>query len=233
MTLTDRRLQLLKNIARLRRAQRRAPGISEIAAVRAALEADLGETISQRLAARFLGVSHTALSRWIKAGDLPLVENPRGRQEVPVGPLLELHDAVNLERRKHPHRRHVLEPALTRGRRRALRMQPVELVRDTSERPGGHSRADRRSLAYHRAIAERLRKPMVAEALHRVWKWCEQGKMDPRYAQQWEEILRRPLPEIKRIIGEDTPRARALRQSSPFAGMLSEPERRRLLEAIH
>lgn len=232
VTLTDRKLQLLENIVRLRQAQRRSPGDAEIAAVRSSLEEELGETVSQRLAARFLGISHAALSRWIKAGDLPLVQNPQGRQQIPVAPLLELHDAVNRERTKHPRWRHVLEPALTRGRRRAQRMQPAELVGVAPERAGGHNRADRRSLAYHRALAPRLSRSMVAEALHRVWKWRDQGKLDPRYAQQWEEVLHRPLPEIKRLIGEDSPRARDLRQNSPFAGMLSEPERHKLLEAI-
>lgn len=73
---------------------------------------------------------------------------------------------------------------------------------------------------------------MIDDALRRVWKWRDQGKLDPRYAAQWEEILRRPVPEVRRAISEDTPVARDLRQNSPFAGMLSEPERRRIVEQI-
>jgi hypothetical protein len=62
--------------------------------------------------------------------------------------------------------------------------------------------------------------------------WLDQGKIDPRYAQQWDEVLRRPVTEVRRAISEDTPQMRDLRQNSPFAGMLSEPERRKIVEEI-
>ena len=42
----------------------------------------------------------------------------------------------------------------------------------------------------------------------------------------------RPLPEIRWVLANDTRRGRDLSQNSPFAGMLIEPERRRLLEEI-
>jgi hypothetical protein len=71
---------------------------------------------------------------------------------------------------------------------------------------------------------------MANEALHRVWKWRDAGRLDPRYAEEWEMILRRPLDEIRQAIVDDSPRARDLRQNSPFAGMLSEAERRQLLK---
>ena len=46
---------------------------------------------------------------------------------------------------------------------------------------GGHSRitAQLRS-AYNRQ--------MIDEALHRVWKWRAEGKLDPRYADEWERV---------------------------------------------
>jgi hypothetical protein len=55
------------------------PGNRDIVAVRTALEKELGETVSNRLAASLLGVSHTALARWIKAGDLATVYNAHAR----------------------------------------------------------------------------------------------------------------------------------------------------------
>ncbi len=73
---------------------------------------------------------------------------------------------------------------------------------------------------------------MVDDALHTVWKWRDQGRMDPRYVRQWEQLLQRPVPEIKRVIGADTAKARDLRQNSPFAGMLSTPERKKILAGI-
>lgn len=231
MNSAERKLKRLGQVARLRRAQRHAPRERDIASVRADLEAELGETVSQRLAARFLGVSHTAVQRWIKAGDLPLVYNPRGRQQVPVAALLDLHERVERERlRGHRRRRH-LEPVLVEGRERAKRIQATDLGAGTAGEDG-HGRADRRALAYHRAVAKLLDRRMIDEALHRVWKWRDEGKLDRRYADQWERILQLPVADVRRTLVTDDARGRALRQSSPFAGMLSEPERRRILELI-
>jgi hypothetical protein len=235
MAATDRRKRLFENIVRLRRAERDAPASRDIVAVRTALEEELGETVSRRLAASLLGVSHTALSRWIKAGDLPVVYNAKGRDQLPVAALLDLYEAVNRERGGGRRRRHVLEPTMSRGRARARSMNTKDLVSEgatNANTSSGHRRADLRSLAYHRALAPRLRRPMVDDALHRVWKWRDQGKVDERYAQQWEEILRRPVVEVRRIISEDSSFARDLRQNSPFAGMLSEAERRKIVEEI-
>lgn len=73
---------------------------------------------------------------------------------------------------------------------------------------------------------------MIDDALHLVWKWRDQGKLGARYAERWEEILRRPVAEVRRAITEDSPPGRDLRQNSPFAGMLSEAERRKILEEL-
>jgi hypothetical protein len=235
MAATDRRKCLFHNIIRLRRAERDAPASRDIVAVRTALEEELGETVSRRLAASLLGVSHTALARWIKAGDLPLVYNTQGRDQVPVATLLDLYERVDSERGSGRRRRHVLEPTMSEGRARANAMNTKDLVSGSSTGPdesAGHRRADLRALAYHRALAPRLRRPMLDDALHRVWMWRDQGKVDERYAQQWEEVLRRPVVEVRRIIGEDAPSARDLRQNSPFAGMLSEAERRKIVDEI-
>lgn len=233
MNSTERKLRRLGQVARLRRAQRHAPRDPDIARVRAELEAELGETVSQRLAARLLGVSHTALQRWIKAGDLPLVYNSSGRREVPVAALLELHEGVQRERSRGHRRRRHLEPVLVEGRERAGRITAAELGVGDGVGADGHARADRRALAYHRAVAKRLNRQMIDEALHRVWKWRAEGKLDPRYADEWERLLRLPVADVRRTLTGDSAHARDLRQNSPFAGMLSEPERRRILELIH
>jgi hypothetical protein len=232
MGVIDRKTQLFENIVRLRRAGREAPESRDIAAVRRALEYELGESVSRRLAASLLGVSHTALARWTERGDVPTVLGAHGRNEIPVAALLELYEAVQDERKAGRRQRHVLEPTMQEQHRRAGRLHAAALIADSDPREGGHGRAERRSLAYHRALAKRLRRPMVDEARQTAWKWREQGKLDPRYAEQWEALLRAPLPEIRRAIAADTPSARDLRQTSPFAGMLSEPERRRILEEI-
>lgn len=230
VAVVARKKELFQNIVRLRRAGREAPHSRDIAAVRSALEDELGATVSRRMAADLLGVSHTALARWVKGGDLPVLYTPTGRREVPVTPLLELHEAVERQREAGRRTRHLLEPSMTEGRSRARQLRVDDLVPSGDTDP--HRRAELRSLAYHRALAKRLRRPMIDEARQVLWKWRDQGKIDSRYAEQWEELLRRPVAEVRRILGTDTQSARELRQNSPFAGMLSEPERRRVMQEV-
>ncbi|HEY2140554.1 MAG TPA: hypothetical protein VGG98_00665 [Solirubrobacteraceae bacterium] len=226
MGVVERRQELFENIVRLRRAGREVPDSPDIAAVRVTLERELGETMSRRLAARVLGVSHTALDRWVAEGDLPLVYSPNGRLEVPVSALLDLYETVERERGDSP-RRYVLAPAMARQRDAARRMR-VDLNGDGEW--SGHDRARTRGLAYHRAVARRLRKPMVQEARHVLFRWREQGRIDKRYAERWERILDQPVSEIRKALGDESQEADDLRQNSPFAGLLSEPERRRLMQ---
>jgi len=88
------------------------------------------------------------------------------------------------------------------------------------------------------ARAEQLRcvardEQIVRDARSRLTRWRSQGKIDPRYARAWEEILAMTPAQIAQTIAADTPRMRDLRQNSPFAGALNEPERRRVLAAVH
>jgi hypothetical protein len=193
------------------------------------LERELGETVSRRLAARLLGVSHTALDRWIKAGDLPIVYSSKGRAEVPVPALLDLYDAVESDREDGP-RRYPLTPTMRRNREAARELRVDRPAYDGE--PGGYDRARARSLAYHRAVARRLRRSMVDEARHVLFRWRDQERIDPHYFDRWERLLERPLPEIRRALVEETQEAADLRQNSPFAGVLSEPERRRILREV-
>ena len=205
----------------------------DIVTVRSHLERELGGSVSRSLAARLLGVSHTALQKWIDAGDVPVVITPSGRKEVPVAALVDLYEAISSERESGRRRLHVMEPAMAGARARAEALKPRNLIHGDLDVSDPHDRAERRNRAYHAAIARHLRKRTVERALHQLWRWYEEGNIDPRYADAWEDVLRRPLPEIKKVLTEDSQRARDLRQNSPFAGALSEPERRKILEEIH
>jgi hypothetical protein len=227
MGVVDRKQELFENIVRLRRAGREAPGSSDISFVRSTLERELGETVSRRLAARMLGVSHTALERWIKAGDLPVVYSAKGRVEIPVPALLDLYESVEAGRAEGP-RRYVLTATMARQREAARRLR----TEGSSHGETPHDRARARSLAYHRAVAQRLRKPMVEEARHVLLRWRRQRRIDERYAYRWEQLLEQPIPEIRRAIVDETSDADDLRQNSPFAGVLSEPERLRILHEV-
>lgn len=197
--------------------------------MRLALEQELGPTMSRRLAARLLGVSHTALERWIKTGDVPVVLSPAGRSEIPVPALLELHEATSKDRAAGTVR-YSLAPTMKRQHDAARRLY---LSPQKDPLPGSdHDRAGARGLAYHRAVAVRLRKPMVAEARHVLFRWRAQGRIDPRYADKWNELLAMPLPVIRSAITAPGSDADDLRQNSPFAGLLSEPERRRILSEV-
>lgn len=229
MGVVDRKQELFENIVRLRRAGRETTGNRDIAAVRTALERELGETVSRRLAARILGVSHTALDRWIKAGDLPVVYSSKGRVEMPVPALLDLYEAVAADRAAG-RGRYVLTPTMERQRDAAQRLR-VDDRKNSGER-SPHDRPRARALAYHRAVARRLRKPMVEEARHVLFRWREQGRIDQLYAARWEHLLAQPVPAIRRAMVDETQEADDLRQNSPFAGLLSEPERRRIVREV-
>jgi hypothetical protein len=230
MGVVDRKQELFGNIARLRRVAREVPWSRDLAEVRIALERELGETVSRRLAARVLGVSHSALDRWIEAGDLAVVYTPEGRLEVPVPELLDLCEAVDAEKAAGGGGRFVLTATMER-RRDAARGMRIDDSHE-GEELRGHDRARARSLAYHRVVAGRLSAPIVQEARHVLLRWREQGSIDPRYADRWEQLLSGSVPEIRRRLVEVSPDADDLRQSSPFAGMLSEPERRRIVSEV-
>jgi hypothetical protein len=227
MSIVERKQELFENVARLRRLSRRLPGNEDLATVRAALEKELGPTVSQRMAARILGVSHVALRRWIDSGDLPLVYTTEGRREVPVPALLRLRDGMEAGQSRAG--RYVMAPTL-KGQRKAAEALRIGQTPGRSQDP--HDRARARSLAYHRALARKLRRPMVEEAKHVLFTWRQAGKISSGYADRWQELLDQPVATIRRAIVEKSPDADDLRQNSPFAGQLSEAERRRIVREV-
>jgi len=229
MAIVDRKQQLFQNVARLRRIGRLMPENEDLAAVRLDLERELGETVSRRLAARLLGVSHTALEPWIKRGDVPLVFTPAGRQEVPVTALLELYETV---------RGSDADASLHHPLAAALRSQQDAAARLSLDWPrhdhagGSEDRTHQRGLAYHQAVAARLRKQTIADARYVLYRWRAQGRIDPFYAVRWDCILAMPLKGIREALTALGADADDLRQNSPFAGVLTEPERRRILAEV-
>jgi hypothetical protein len=226
----ERQEELFENVIRLRRAERASPNNRELGAVRLSLENMLGETVTVSFAAQILGVSHTALSRWIDRGDIAAVIDVDGRKAVPVSLLAGLFEAV--ERERAAGRTHVLESVVREGLKRA-ELLPVGSLRADGEAGEDAGRASElRGLAYHRAIARRLDRRTANLALALVRSWRDAGSIDSRYADSWEHILEGPLPGIRKTLEGDDPRSRDLRQNSPFAGLLSEAERQRIVAEI-
>jgi hypothetical protein len=176
-----------------------------------------------------LGVSHTALNNWIASGDVPAVFSKQGRKEVPIPPLLDLEERVTDERRSGRRKLHTLEPIMVEARRRAKQVRAPTPGTNSSRHSRAHRTAELRGLAYHRALAPRLRRPMVESAQRKLRRWREEGRIASPHAQAWEEVFGLPLPRIREAITADDERGRDLRQNSPLAGLLSEPERRRVL----
>src|SRR5437867_6499758 len=219
----------VENILRLRRAERVADENvrGEIASVREYLEGLVGPTVRPAEAARLLGLSQPALSRWIEKGEISTVLTPQGRREIPLSELVTLLEEVEeLEGTSS----RPLAVVIGERRRSAEAVDIDRLL--PRRRPRGHRTAELHALAYHRLVAERLDERLVEEAARRLRRWREANRIDPRWADEWERILAMPVPRIAKAISADTKRARELRQSSPFAGALTEHERRRLHRAV-
>jgi len=87
---------------------------------------------------------------------------------------------------------------------------------------GRHAVAENTSLALHTAVAQRIRADpsLVARAQRRVEEWLRDGTVAGVYAEAWREILALPAGEVARFLEDPGERARQLRQTSPFAGVL-------------
>jgi len=127
-----------------------------------------------------------------------------------------------------------------RARRRAAGLRAVnrwQPAAPAAVSPGllKHRIAEARSLAMHCLIARKIEadRRLLAAARHTLEKWIERyGDAPPRALVEWREILGRPWPEIAALITDADETAVRLRQSSPFAGVLTQAERRRVYEAF-
>jgi hypothetical protein len=92
---------------------------------------------------------------------------------------------------------------------------------------GGHQRIDWRSLAAHRAIAGRLRghSELLAIARENRDRWSRQNGRSQPYWDRWRELLDVPLEDLLQLLVEDSEAMTALRQATPFAGVLSPAQR--------
>jgi hypothetical protein len=100
---------------------------------------------------------------------------------------------------------------------------------------GRHAAAEERSLALHRAVADRLRADpsLLERARRRVDGWLRDGTVARPYAEAWRNILSGSPGEVAGFLGDPGERARRLRQASPFAGFLDPRTRWSILRAAH
>ena len=94
------------------------------------------------------------------------------------------------------------------------------------------TREDRRSLAFHRAVAE-LVEHDARTALGRARRNLARLEAAHPHAahllQEWRRWLRLPPARLIENLLDPRPHAREMRQVSPFSGMLTAPERARIL----
>jgi hypothetical protein len=96
-----------------------------------------------------------------------------------------------------------------------------------------HVRLDERSLALHKLIARKVRAdPAVLDkARENVRRWQQSDGSPGLALAEWERILRGPVNQVAKFLAERSERATRLRQSSPFAGILTDAERRAIYES--
>ena len=98
-----------------------------------------------------------------------------------------------------------------------------------------HRILEARSLAMHCLVARKIEeKPeLLRVARENLRRWRRKaGRKKPTYLSEWEALLKKPWPELAAAITELSESGARLRQSSPFAGVLTPAERRRVYEAF-
>ena len=78
----------------------------------------------------------------------------------------------------------------------------------------------------HRAIAAKLQASpsLLAIATGNIARWSQTSR-SRYYLEAWQQLLTLPLDELRRRMVEESEHMTALRQSSPFAGVLTPRER--------
>jgi len=96
-----------------------------------------------------------------------------------------------------------------------------------------HHRLDERSLALHQRVAEKvLADPaLLDKARGNVRRWQESHGSPSLALAEWEQILTGTADQVARFLVERSEKATRLRQSSPFTGILTEPERLAIYES--
>jgi hypothetical protein len=199
-------LRLVDSIVRLRRAERVGKVARDIAPVRRDLEAQLGPTLSRSRAARILGVSQTALDRWVAAGQIPTVLTPSGRREVPRQFVVELRESIDGLMRK-AYIDICWPPPSPSAATRRKRWGKAGRFGTAAARPGSRHRGASQS-CLPRGCCRPPRRVDARSGSGEVEWLVAEGHLRPDYADHWRELLARPATEVASAITADTEDAR-------------------------
>jgi len=98
-----------------------------------------------------------------------------------------------------------------------------------------HQRLDARSLALHCRIARKIeeRRELLDIPRRNLQRWRQAAAgAVPAYIAEWQAILDRPWPQVAAFITSFSDEAVRLRQSTPFAGVLTPMERKQVYDAF-
>lgn len=98
-----------------------------------------------------------------------------------------------------------------------------------------HRLLEARSLAMHALIAAKIGRntDLLRKPRQNLARWSARWEgRPPGWVVEWRAILERPWPEIAALITDSSDNAARLRQSAPFAGVLTREERKRVYEAF-
>lgn len=97
-----------------------------------------------------------------------------------------------------------------------------------------HQEIDERSLMLHRFVADKIRQDpaqfAVAKATLARWRALTDAAYQP-YLERWEDLMSQGMEACLAVAVEQSERADALRQNSPFSGILTNSERFTLLKS--
>jgi len=94
---------------------------------------------------------------------------------------------------------------------------------------------ERRSLAISTAVAAKLREnpdAVLAKARENIEKMRSIGPSEQRWVDVWESLVALGAGHVEALLTSPDQFARDLRQSSPFAGVLTKDERRQALNTL-
>ena len=91
-----------------------------------------------------------------------------------------------------------------------------------------HQQLDERSLAMHRLVAKRIREnpELFDKARATLGRWRSTVSVGSQpYLKLWDDVMNEGIEACLDLAVENSERATALRQASPFAGILTDEER--------
>ena len=98
----------------------------------------------------------------------------------------------------------------------------------------GHPHLDRRSLEMARIVVQRIDADPALHGIAREnlerWRRHAGGTLT-RAHREWEALLERPWSEIRTVLLDDSEEGQRLRSSHPFKGIVTDKERRAVIDA--